>query len=274
MTVAGRQSTAAEIVKPRMARGKAKGDTMKVERTLLTVFPVCSDVKEGDTLGCCLCQDELCDMRITVFGDAAACLSTTACSKECPRAIQKEDIEDAKNNKEPAKRNIMIVLSEVFEKARSLISAEELIDNKARGIIEIKFEEYIADSGCFGGGFNEVNLCPVRPACDWSDPTYTYSEMCHKWGKNENSWGSRIGCLITVKGKKYVICGSTVTIKAINDITQFRGDYNPNIRGSFKQIRFIKPGMFGWGKALKFTNEEQYYARMEMFRKDPNYREV
>ena len=277
LTVAGRQSTAAEIVKPRMARGKAKGDTMKVERTLLTVFPVCEYVKNNPEMqtGCCQCQVDngLCVVRICEFGNAIECKSSTACSKDCPRAIQKEDVEAVKNNKEQL-GSIKFVSLETFKKAEDLISAGELINNKARGIIKFGLsEEYIANGGCFGGGVDEVHICLVRPACDWTDPTFTYSDLCCKWSKDEETRGSSFGQMIIVKGKKYVICGPTVIIKKISDQIQFRGDYNPCIHGSQKQIRFIKPGMSGWGKPLKLTNEEQYYERMEMFRKDPNYRE-
>jgi hypothetical protein len=74
---------------------KAKKDTMAVERTLLAVFPPCGEVQGEEVAGCCQCHmSSECDDRLVAFGNATACTSTTGCSSECPRVIQKKDIEE------------------------------------------------------------------------------------------------------------------------------------------------------------------------------------
>ena len=62
------------------SKGKNK-DTMTVERTLTTIEAPCGEECER----CCACQNDECFSRFANFGNAAECIRTDACSKECPR---------------------------------------------------------------------------------------------------------------------------------------------------------------------------------------------
>lgn len=93
----------------RKARGKARKDTMKVERILFTEFPVCDYVKDKECAGCCQC--EINDCCLCNFGNAAACLTSTGCSSDCPRLVQKEDVDNARDAKDASEE-------ELFQKAK------------------------------------------------------------------------------------------------------------------------------------------------------------
>ena len=100
------------------AAKKSGKDTMKVERTLLTVFQVCDVVRDGKKTGCCQCEEDdclECEDRIIEFGNAINCISTAGCSSECPRLIQKKDIDNARDAKAASEEELFRKAKEWYE---------------------------------------------------------------------------------------------------------------------------------------------------------------
>lgn len=375
----------------------APAEEGKVERTLLTVFPVCDAVKDGACIGCCQCDDSACADKIINFGNAIECPSTVACSSGCPRAIQEEDIEEtretaiervekatalAKNAAKnlitlyvlrgdtvqdlntlagsgndgyfvSVKRNQIAVskdrVTQYFDLAelRAEILATAELPKTSTGVTPVP-AEVVINVRYYGGthiaravglGITASSTSDYEPAARavavkiYDDnfeliqygPAHTWiakplaskpviNEKQHDKDianaakvpltltvykldlENKNILRYHLGEKKFVEHVKYKSKAETLrqfkrlqenetgfldidritTWPSKSDLAQFiifQGDYHGAVY-DHKQIRFIKPGMHGWGKPEKFTNEQQYYARLEELRKDPNYIEA
>lgn len=126
--------------------------------------------------------------------------------------LKEQNTTEAVNFNE-SQKEVLIVPMEIYEKAASLVNCEALFKNKADGVVEIAFKPHVAFSSTYiPDRPGEVEVCEVRRACDFSDPTYTYFEITEKWDKNESMRGNMHGLLLTIKGQKYVVVGGPETI--------------------------------------------------------------
>ena len=361
---------------------------MKVERTLLTVFPVCDAVKDGACIGCCQCDDSACADKIINFGNAIECPSTVACSSGCPRAIQKEDIEDAKDKKErkdaeDTEEKLFSMAKEWYKntpeyqtmgRGAGKISCRGVLDlqrylNVSREkatelydrIIDDKYkpaesasvtpvpDSVVINVRYYGGthiaravglgitasstsdyepaaravavkiyGDDNFELIQYGPAHTWiAKPLASKPVINEKQYDKDLANAAKVPLDLTVykldlenkkifsydhEKKKFVLDSNCISKAAtlrefkrlqknetgfldidrittwpsnpdLAQFTLFQGDYHGAVY-DHKQIRFIKPGMHGWGKHQKFSNLEQYNEALADYRKDPNYIEA
>jgi len=288
--------------------GKTKKDTMAVERTLITVFPVCDEVKNGEFIGCCQC-DALCSEKITGFGNAAACSSTVACSKDCPKAIRKEDIEDKSEEalfhkaqewygNTPLKqvstssgRPIVQQLT-VSDLMKHLNCSRDLTTRLYDRIIYEKYktleEKKATDKNVcatYDKDLANAAKAPLMIFTVYKLDLENKKIFSYDSGKNKFILdGNCISKAATLREFKHLQENkagfldidriTTWTAKpGLDQFILFQGDYHGAVYDQ-KQLRFIRPGMKGWGKHQKFSNLEQYNEALAGYRKDSTYLEA
>ncbi|MFA6292563.1 MAG: hypothetical protein WC637_12315, partial [Victivallales bacterium] len=297
----------------RKARGKAKGDTMKVEKTLADVEALCGEECEG----CCACQNEECTVRFTNFGKAVECVRKEACSPECPRMIENKDIDNARDAKGANEEELFEKAMEWYENTPEY----EIIDGGKFGLrTVIKLQKALnltySQAANFYDRIIDENSKPAINAEKATDRNVCATEL-QDWQianiakvpggftvyrldlKNKRIYSYTPGRVntyapVTYKTQKATLDAFNAFMRNDNSLnidrpgewprkiaaktgfTQpilFRGDYH-GTPYDHKQIRFIFAGMAGFGKPRKFTNLEQYQAEMDRLRKDPNYIEA
>lgn len=245
-----------EIVKPRKARGKAKGDTMKVERTLTRVatFGTSCETLENEKInefgGCCICEKEKCDLRLIKFGEASKCHMGEACSQECPRFIT-EPTSPAEGAGKTTDKNVCATQ----ENNKDYVNASKLASYGYTAIrLDVEKKSIEIFNKCIAGGF----AVPAEPFKTKKATILEFEKM-----------------LLDDAGVGYLDINRPnhwLTRSKLGHLKLFRGDYQ-GASYPMKRIRFQDKD-HSWGRAEKFTNEIQYFARLEELRKDPNYIEA
>lgn len=227
-----------------------QGDTMKVERTLTEILNNGWCDETGELTGCCQCDKEYCENRFVTFGNASACGCEIACYAECPRLIKKDDTDaHGQEGTEPRRYNL-----DTGMKLSELQRKDSYNAMKAPGdklILGLDMD-------------NKKIFMYIGVTKKWD----LYSDFTTKAATKR-----RFDELIKAGELDIDHVGEWPKKFIIDDYKGlFRGFYHGDPY-SPKKIMFMLPGMNGWVKPEKFSNEEQYNARMLELRKDKRYLE-
>ncbi len=243
--------------KPVKKKRIKQGDMMKVERTLRAVAEfTCDGIDDDDVIGCCQCERQ-CSKRDARYGMAIKCLNDLACSANCPRLME-DVVEDVPDSKEKP-----------IKKANTCVkwphrSCGGGCKDKTCCNCDDDCKQGCAKPGIFPCRVHEEGYPkPGKDAPETCDSTPPKS-FIESTLKEEDRPLPDSGLDVTIRNKEH---------QKNPDLnkTLFRGYYNLSFSNTKKEIKFKPYVGGGWGKPEKFTNEQQYYARMEELRANPKY---
>lgn len=294
-------------------KARVTADTMVCEKTLKKVCVDYCGATNHEMGGCCECEKHNCKVRITAFGNARACKMEMGCSGYCPRLIDgdtglrevvyKADIKKKETFTESAMPAENTEDKDYFEAAKDWYEKTpefEVVNgckiglrtiNKLATFLNINYDKaaqlwdhMIDERG--GKLVYDKNLANAGKAPKGYRVFELHLDnkriMLYQGGKGFFEYDYGKSKADTIRKFKYLMSlDDALDVNGVTDwlhklpnlkFTLFRGDYQGPIY-PMKRIRFMTAG-HGWGKPEKFSNEQQYYARLEELRKNIDYIEA